>query len=53
MMMMITAMVMKDSMKPLDRSEQLQEELMMCEQELEFTLTKQRGRSEGGGGADS
>ncbi|XP_042559733.1 EF-hand calcium-binding domain-containing protein 4A isoform X2 [Clupea harengus] len=32
----------QDSMKPLDRSEQLQEELMMCEQELEFTLTKQR-----------
>ncbi|KAL2093767.1 hypothetical protein ACEWY4_011079 [Coilia grayii] len=32
----------QDSMKPVDRSEQLQEELTMREQELEFTLTKQR-----------
>ncbi|XP_063052214.1 EF-hand calcium-binding domain-containing protein 4A isoform X2 [Engraulis encrasicolus] len=32
----------QDSMRPVDRSEQLQEELTMREQELEFTLTKQR-----------
>ncbi|XP_062403061.1 EF-hand calcium-binding domain-containing protein 4A [Sardina pilchardus] len=32
----------QDSMKPVNRSEQLLEELLMREQELEFALTKQR-----------
>lgn len=41
-MVMLVCSVMKDSMRQGDKKEQLLQELRTREQELEFTLTKQR-----------